>query len=51
MNGILFCSINIVDFFVGSGRLLMVLVKRSVGFCNFLGIDIWDKVCVDMFEI
>lgn len=50
MNGILPRSTNIADFLAGSGRLLMVLAKRSVGSCNFLGIDIRDKVCVDMFE-
>lgn len=33
-----------VDIGCGSGRLLMVLAKRSVGSCNFLGIDIRDKL-------
>jgi len=48
---ILRCVTKIVDFLAGSGRLLMVLAKRSVGSCNFLGIDIRDKVCVDILEI
>jgi len=33
-----------VDIGCGSGRLLMVLAKRSLGSSNFLGIDIRDKL-------
>lgn len=42
--------IAVDDVFAASGRLLMVLAKRSVGSCNYLGIDIRDKVCADLLE-
>lgn len=41
----------VADMLAGSGRLLMVLAKRSLGSSNFLGIDIRDKVLVVQFLI